>query len=77
MAKVVWDRKIDIKNARETIPFTEKPSRENFKPPSRIETDFQRLLSHDVPHVNWTFELVHDWDYVSTQTAESLSDLTN
>ena len=76
MAKVVWDRRTDIKNSRQVIPYTPKPSRENFKPPARIETDFQRLLQHDVPHVNWTFELVHDWYYVSTQTAESLSDLT-
>ena len=76
MAKVVWDRRTDIKNAKETIPFTPKASRENFKPPARIETDFQRLLAHDVPHVNWTFELVHDWYYVNTQTAESLARLT-
>jgi len=76
MAKVVWDRRTDIKNARQTIPFTPKPSKENFKPPARIETDFQRLLAHDVPHINWTFELIHDWYYVSTQTAESLQALT-
>ena len=76
MAKCVWDRKTDIKNARETIPFTPKPSKENFKPPARIETDFQRLLNHDVPHINWTFELIHNWYYVSTQTAESLEHLT-
>lgn len=77
MAKVVWDRKTDIKNSRETIPFKELPSKENFKPPSRIETDFQRLLNHDVPHMNWTFELVHNWYYVNTQTDESLAALTN
>ena len=76
MAKCVWDRRTDIKNAKETIHFKEKPSKENFKPPARIETDFQRLLAHDVPHVNWTFELVHNWYYVSTQTAESLEHLT-
>lgn len=76
MARVVWDHKTDVKNAVRTIPFSEKPSNENFKPPSRIETDFQRLLQHDVPHVNWTFELVHNWYYVSTQTYESLSRLT-
>lgn len=76
MAKVVWDRRTDIKNARETIQFPRKPSRENFKPPSRVETDFQRLLEHDVPHVNWTFELIHNWYYVSTQTEESLENLT-
>ena len=77
MAKVVWDRKKDIKRAREIIPFKQEESDENFKPPSRIETDFQRLLQHDVPHVNWTFELIHDWYYVNTQTEESLEKLTN
>lgn len=76
MAKVVWDRETDIRNARSKIPFTQKPSKENFKPPARILTDFQRLLQHDVPNVNWTFELVHNWYYVNTQTDESLSHLT-
>lgn len=76
MARVVWDRKTDIKNARETIPYKQRPSKENFRPPSQIETDFQRLLKHDVPHVNWTFELVHNWYYVSTQTNATLQTLT-
>ena len=76
MAKVVWDREADIKGARKTIPFKQKPSNEDFRPPSRIETDFQRLLAHDVPHVNWTFELIHNWYYVNTQTAESLAAMT-
>jgi len=76
MARVVWDRKTDIKNAKETIPFKRKPSDENFSPPAQIETDFQRLLKHDVPHVNWTFELVHNWYYVSTQTNDTLTALT-
>lgn len=76
MAKVVWDRENDIKNARQTIPFVMKPSREDFRPPSRILSDFERLLQHDVPNVNWTFELIHDWYHVSTQTEDSLQDLT-
>ena len=76
MAKVVWDREDDIRNAKSTIKFKQKPSRENFKPPARILTDFERLLKHDVPNVNWTFELVHNWYYVSTQTDESLEHLT-
>lgn len=76
MAKVVWDRRKDILTARQTIPFRERESRENFKPPSRIETDFTRLLDHDVPHVNWTFELVHNWYHTSTQSPESLANLT-
>ena len=76
MAKVVWDRQDDIKNAVATIPFKERPSRENFRPPSRIESDFQRLLKHHVPHVNWTFELVHDWYKVVNVTEDSLDELT-
>lgn len=76
MAKVVWDRVKDIKNASETIKFKQKPSRENFKPPARILTDFEHLLQHDVPNVNWTFELIHNWYYVNTQTDESLRKLT-
>ena len=77
MAKVVWDRRTDIRNAKSTIPFKPKPSKENFQPPARIESDFQRLLNHNVPHINWTFELIHDWYYVNTQTAESLNELTH
>jgi len=76
MAKVVWDRETDIRNAKTPIPFKEKPSRENFKPPARIHSDFTRLLAHDVPNVNWTFELIHDWYYVNTQTDESLPRMT-
>lgn len=76
MAKVVWDRRNDIKASRETIPFTQKPSRENFRPPARILTDFEHLLQHDVPHVNWTFELLHDWYSVMNYTPETLSELT-
>jgi hypothetical protein len=68
MAKVVWDREVDIKNAVNTIPYPPKPSYEDFRPPSRIESDFQRLLAHDVPHVNWTFELIQDWYYVSNSS---------
>lgn len=77
MARVVWDRRDDIKNSSTTIPFIQKPSREDFRPPSRIESDFTRLLQHNVPHVNWSFELIHNWYYVNTQTEESLAKLTN
>ena len=76
MARVVWDRRDDIKNAIELIDYKEKPSKENFKPPSRIESDFTRLLKHNVKHINWTLELIHDWYEVSTQTEESLAELT-
>lgn len=76
MAKVVWDRETDIRKARKTIPFKRLPSRENFQPPSRILSDFTRLLQHEVPNVNWTFELIHNWYYVSTQTEDNLEKLT-
>lgn len=76
MARVVWDRMDDIQSAKKIIPFKQRESKENFKPPAQIETDFQRLLKHDVPHVNWTFELIHDWYYAVTVTPESLADLT-
>lgn len=61
MARVVWDRIDEIQAAKETIPFVERDSYENFKPPSQIESDFVRLLNHDVPHTNFTYELIHDW----------------
>ena len=74
MAKVVWDRMDDIRSAKNIIPFKQKESREDFRPPSRILSDFQRLLSHDVPNVNWTFELVHDWYKVINVTDEMLDE---
>ena len=76
MARVVWDRKEDISNARDIIEYTPLPSKEDFRPPATIESDFSRLLDHEVRHVNWTFELIHNWYYVSTQTVESLAALT-
>ena len=61
MAKVVWERRADIQKSKSTIlPYVEK-STKDFRPPPTIEDDFRRLLNHDVPYVNFTFELVHDW----------------
>lgn len=76
MAQVVWDRRTDIRNAVDLIHYTPRGSDENFRPPAQIESDFTHLLNHEVRHVNWTFELIHDWYYVSTQTAESMAALT-
>ena len=76
MAHAVWDRRKEISEAKETIKYTPKGSRENFKPPRTIETDFTRLLDHDVPHVNWTFELVHNWYECFTETSDKLSKLS-
>ena len=61
MAKVVWARRDDIKNAKQTIAPKVMTSGKDFRPPATIEDDFRRLLEHDVPHVNFTFELVRDW----------------
>ncbi len=76
MAKIVWDRTDDIRSAKKTIPFREMKSREDFRPPSTIETDFTRLLAHNVPHVNWTFELIHDWYYCRTMTPAMLAEMS-
>lgn len=61
MARVVWDRVEAIQNAKDTIAFTPRDSHEDFKPPAQIETDFVHLLNHDVPHTNFTYEILHDW----------------
>lgn len=61
MARIVWDRRDDIQNAMRTIPPIVQKSTKDFRPPSTIEDDFRRLLQHDVPHVNFTYELVRDW----------------
>lgn len=61
MAKVVWARRDDIKDAISTIPPRVEKSIKDFRPPPTIEDDFRRLLQHDVPYVNFTFELVRDW----------------
>ena len=78
MANVVWDRVDEIKAAKrdEIIRYRPRGSDEDFRPPAQIESDFTRLLQHKVKHVNWTFELIHDWYYTSTQSEESLAALT-
>ena len=78
MARVVWDRTSDIEaaKAKELIRYTPRDSDENFRPPAQIESDFTRLLQHEVRHVNWTFELIHNWYYTDTQTDASLALLT-
>lgn len=50
-----------MKNAFNPIPATSKRSRRDFRPPPTLEDDFRRLLNHDIPHTNYTFELIHDW----------------
>ena len=72
MAKVVWDRREDIKTAIDTIPTKVQGSLKDFRPPPTIESDFRRLLSHDVPHVNFTFELVRDWYQINGEDYEPI-----
>lgn len=72
MAKVVWDRREEIANAWKPIPYTPRDSFVNFKPPAQIESDFTRLLNHEVKHINWTFELVHDWYYLWSMSKDEL-----
>lgn len=61
MGIVSFERREDIQNAKVTIPSPKDLSRKSFAPPPTIESDFERLLDHDIPYVNFTFELVHDW----------------
>lgn len=70
MPKVVWSRKDEIISAYEPIRPVVESSRKDFRPPTTIEDDFRRLLAHDVPHVNYTFELIHDW-YEAQKTGYS------
>lgn len=61
MAFVVWERTEEIQAAKKTIPPVVKNAYRDFRPPPTLDADFRRLLQHNIPHVNFTFELVHDW----------------
>ena len=64
MARPQWitdERIADLKDAYKLIPGIKKASHRDFRPPPTLESDFKRLLEHDVPHTNFTFELIHDW----------------
>ena len=61
MSRVSFDRKKPVSDAVPLIPSVSEESTKNFRPPSTIESDFRRLLAHEVPHVNFTFDLVRDW----------------
>ena len=61
MARIIWDRREDIQSAFSLIPPVVALSHKDFRPPPTIEDDFRRLLQHDVPHVNYTYELVRNW----------------
>lgn len=63
MPTPTWTRRdtADIQGAFQTIPAIKASSRKDFRPPPTLHSDFKRLLDHDVEHVNYTFELIHDW----------------
>ena len=56
MGKILWKRRDDIEHAIPVIPARSKGSMKNFRPPPTLESDFRRLLAHDIPHINYTFE---------------------
>lgn len=61
MPSVIWARRDEIAEAYEPIPAVRVPSLKDFRPPTTLEDDFRRLLAHEVPNTNYTFELIHDW----------------
>lgn len=76
MAKIVWDKTEDIKNAIDLIPPVLTDSQEDFRPPNHIESDFTRLLAHDVPHTNFTFQILENWYYEWNVTRDEIAGLT-
>ena len=74
MARPVWKRRDTegIHGAFDLIPAVKASSRKDFRPPPTIESDFERYLAHDVPHVNFTFELVHDWFAMTEENYEPM-----
>lgn len=67
---VVWERLSDIADSFEKIPAISTGSRKNFRPPETIKSDFERYLNHDVPHVNYSFEVIHDWYVIDKDSYE-------
>lgn len=64
MARPQWiteERLKDLNEAYPLVPAIRAGSHRDFRPPPTLESDFKRLLQHDVPHANYTFELVRDW----------------
>lgn len=72
MARIVWDRRENIRDAIQLIPPVTAQSRKDFRPPPTIQDDFRRLLQHDVPYVNYTYELVRDWYDLNSETYEPI-----
>lgn len=64
MARPQWvtdDRIADLKDAYKLIEGRKAASSRDFRPPPTLESDFARLLKHNVPHTNFTFEIIQDW----------------
>lgn len=58
---VTDERVEDIKTAYKLIPAKRVGSGRDYRPPPTLESDFKRLLMHEVPHTNYNFEVIHDW----------------
>lgn len=79
MARVRFERRTpltlaghDLEDMEDHYSLIQAPvagSTKSFCPPATIESDFERLLMHDVPNVNYTFDLIHDW-YDHTENQE-------
>ena len=61
MSRVTWARKDELDDVFDLIPAVRAASTKDYRPPFTLEDDFRRLLAHEVPNVNFTFEVVHDW----------------
>lgn len=75
MGKAQWitnERLKEMKDSQSLIPPVLKGSGRDFRPPPTIESDFKRLLEHDVPHANYTFELIHDWYAAQAEDYEKI-----
>jgi len=72
MARIVWDRRDNIANAISIIPPVVSLSQKDFRPPPTIADDFRRLLDHDVPYINYTYELVRDWYAINEEGYEPI-----
>lgn len=61
MPSVTWRLREDIAGAYKTIPSSSKASMRDFRLPETAATDFKRWLEHNIPYVNYSFELIRDW----------------
>lgn len=58
---ITEDRVEAIDQSFEIVSAPRQKSHRDYRPPRTLESDFTRLLEHEVPHTNFDFELIHDW----------------